>query len=193
MCDCGSPLQCADCLRRSKEAIERHLEVNKEMSLESARALIRAVSPVHVRFMLQKVIDDGAGLQVGDTLQSPIYYAENRLALEPSPQPLLQWAADLGVPKREMRRLVHLAENNPASRVHVWREGNVWYGRGKTTLNLTSEASLVAHLKRKGVEGTRLSDIYAEYEQAYMHIHTHPDVYICEGYAWHRSVACSAK
>lgn len=190
MCDCATPLQCRECFAAAKSAVVDRLAHCNQLSLTDVHELLSGIITVHVRFMLKNIIAEcDEVFRVGDMLQSSIYYAENTLASEANPVHLIRWAANLGVPEMAVQRLIN-RESKVSGRVHVWREETGWYGRGATALNITNAHTLLAHLKRKGVKGTPLSDIYSEYELAYKDVHQNSAIYICEGHAWHEVVAC---
>lgn len=185
------PYRCKQCRRQVQDQMHNRVRAMHSTTRNEFEAMVATLTGLDgppLREMCAQALMSPYLVCAGDTVASAIYHAEQLLRAATDAVVLRDWLPANRLPLALEAVITSRSERRPG--IFTFKAGGRWMARASTPLDAVDAPSLFAALERRGLRGTQLSTIYAEYDNAHLDVHlpTAP-VVTAHGMAWHRSVA----
>ena len=136
----------------------------------------------------RECIKRGAAICIEGQIYDIGHLAGIELSKSMQPTRIVEWGAGHKLTPTQVKEHIRSISSD---KVFVYTCNKTQYGRRTTAICAHDKKTLAARLKKRGVKGTKLEDIYKEYENAYLDVFDTSFAVIYEGLVWHRDAAIS--
>jgi hypothetical protein len=188
---CLAPYRCDLCRKNVQNKMENRMRVISKTTRDKFDVLVAEytnLTGAPLREMCVQALASPYLLVNAGTVTSAIYHAEELLGATTDGVVLSEWLKEEGLPAALEAIITDRSQRR--TKLFTYKVDGKWMARGATPLNAVDDKTLFAALERRGLCGTKLAVIYAEYDDAHIDVHkpTAP-VFTAHGLAWHTSVA----